>query len=469
MILPPNPARLRPPFDAVVAAIAQAYADPRPRRRVYGLAVGLLCGAKPKCLTSALRFLAQEQQDWSAQYRLFSQSACDPQAYFRPILQRALADSARTSQPVLLAQDDTLLRKTGRKIPGVRYARDPLSPPFHVNLVLGQRCVQASLLVRPGGSTHPWRALPVRFSQAPTPTCPRRATPAEQTAVREQRKKHRLCLVALEQLAQIRAEVDALGGQDRWLLDTVDGSYTNRTFLRGLPPRTDALGRVRKDAQLRAWLPFAQRHGRRKYGEPLPIPQAHLADETVPCQAVEVWVGGQWRTLRYKERQSLCWPTGTQDRPLRVLELKPLGYRLRQGSRLLYRQPAYLLTTDLTTPASELVADYLARWEIEVNFRDEKTILGVGQAQVRNGQAVALLPSFLVACYAALLWSSIQAFGDRRTEVFPGLPRWRRQPPVRPSTRDLIQQLERELQADRLGAATLANHQTPEAIVWITR
>src|SRR4029077_6265623 len=31
---------------------------------------------------------------------------------------------------------------------GATYARDPLSPPFHVNLVRGLRFVQASLLVR---------------------------------------------------------------------------------------------------------------------------------------------------------------------------------------------------------------------------------------------------------------------------------------------------------------------------------
>ena len=37
--------------------------------------------------------------------------------------------------PLVTALDDTSLRKTGRKIPGVGYRRDPMSPPFHVNLV----------------------------------------------------------------------------------------------------------------------------------------------------------------------------------------------------------------------------------------------------------------------------------------------------------------------------------------------
>ena len=77
-----------------------------------------------------------------------------------------------------------------------------------------------------------------------------------------------------------------------------------------------------------------------------------------------------------------------------------------------------------------------------MNFRDEKTLLGVGQAQVRNPQAVTRAPAFLVACYAMLLWSSIKLFGDRRTEVFERLPLWRNLEQVRPSTRDLIRLLQ---------------------------
>jgi hypothetical protein len=46
-----------------------------------------------------------------------------------------------------VAVDDTRLRKTGRAIPQARYHRDPLSPPFHVNLLRGLRFLQASLLL----------------------------------------------------------------------------------------------------------------------------------------------------------------------------------------------------------------------------------------------------------------------------------------------------------------------------------
>ena len=166
-------------------------------------------------------------------------------------------------QRVYLGQDDTLLRKASRKIPGTSYARDPLSPPFQVNLVLGQRFVQTSLLLQPGGPEHPWRALPVSFSHAPTPKIPKRASPEEQAALKEVRKKHRLSLVALEQLQFCRQYLDRQpGGRQRWLMDVVDGGYSNRTFFPGLPERTEAVARVRKDAKFRAYLPPGPTPGR---------------------------------------------------------------------------------------------------------------------------------------------------------------------------------------------------------------
>jgi hypothetical protein len=430
---------------SLLAAASLAVSDPRPRGKFLTLALGLLCAPKPKTITSALEWLHQPQEDWSADYRLFSQSHWDAQEAFLPVFRQALASSACGRERVYTGQDDTLVRKTGRKIPGVTYARDPLSPPFQVNLVLGQRFVQTSLLLQPGGPEHPWRAVPVSFTHAPTPKIPKRAGPEEQAAIKEVRKKHRLSTVALEQLHFFRRQLDLQpGGALRWIIDVVDGGYSNRTFFRGLPPRTEAVARVRKDAKFRAFLAPAQRQGARKYGPDLPTPLESLHDPNLPWQHCQVFVAGKVRTLEYKELTGLCWPKVTQTRPLRLILIKAPGYRLRKGSKLLYREPAFLITTDLTTPAAELIAAYLARWEVEVNFRDEKNLLGVGQAQVRHPQSVARAPAFLVACYAMLLWSAIRVFGDRRTEAFDPLPAWRKAQPARPSTRDLIRLLQRQ-------------------------
>ena len=72
------------------------------------------------------------------------------------------------------------------------------------------------------------------------------------------------------------------------------------------------------------------------------------------------------------------------------------------------------------------IQSYIGRWEIEVNHHDEKDGLGIGQAQVWNGQSVPRTPALEVCCYAALLLSSIVTFADRRTEAFGPLPKWRK-------------------------------------------
>jgi hypothetical protein len=90
--------------------------------------------------------LGVEHRSWSAEYFLHSRRQWEPQQLFQPILKRALAYCPQ--KLVGVAIDDTKLRKTGRAIQQAFYQRDPLSPPpFHVNLVLGLRFLQASLLV----------------------------------------------------------------------------------------------------------------------------------------------------------------------------------------------------------------------------------------------------------------------------------------------------------------------------------
>ena len=112
-------------FRSLVAAAALAVADPRPRRKFVHLALALLCAEKPKTITSALEWLDRRQEDWSGNYRLFSQAQWDAQAVFQPVFRQALASSACAGPRVYTGQDDTLVRKCGKKAFGVRYARDP--------------------------------------------------------------------------------------------------------------------------------------------------------------------------------------------------------------------------------------------------------------------------------------------------------------------------------------------------------
>ena len=85
----------------------------------------------------------------------------------------------------------------------------------------------------------------------------------------------------------------------------------------------------------------------------------------------------------------------------------------------------------------QLLQAYLDRWEIEVNHREEKTTVGVGQAQLWSRKSVARQPALVVAAYSALLLASLETYGATRTEIYRLLPKWRR-PSQRPSCQDLV-------------------------------
>ena len=160
-------------FDELLQPWRSAFAQQRTWQRAHRLAYGLLLCLRTHLTSNAICAIGRQFLDWSADYRLFSRSAWDPHALFDPIFDHLGALLPSAQAPVIAALDDTLCKKTGRHIPGATYARDPLSPPFHVNLVRGLRFVQASVLVRAIGFLGPARALPVRFEPAPPAAKPK--------------------------------------------------------------------------------------------------------------------------------------------------------------------------------------------------------------------------------------------------------------------------------------------------------
>ena len=98
-----------------------------------------------------------------------------------------------------------------------------------------------------------------------------------------------------------------------------------------------------------------------------------------------------------------------------------------------------MLTTDLKDSVKQLLQIYFDRWQIEVNHRDEKDTLGVGQAQLWNVKAVPKQPVLAVAAYSAMLLASLIAFGAEaeRGAAYEALPKWRRKA-HRPSCLDLV-------------------------------
>lgn len=438
--------RLVDAFEGLLQSVRQAFPQRRTFAHARSLAYGFAAAWGRRTIRRALCATHSQFRDWSSTYRFFSRSPWQPKDVFQPILARCLAV---TSGMFVVAIDDTSLRKTGRHIPGVSYLRDPMSARFAKSFIRGQRFVQAAAVLRPEGQRGPARTIPVRFHPAPPPKRPgRRAEEDAWRAYRQAQRTENLSAKGAFVIRDLRESMDRAGHADRTLLVAVDGSYCNRNVMRELPQRTEVVARARGDMRLYAPLTEAQREAsgrRQKYGDPLPRPNEVLADESVPWRTVKVYGAGRVHDLVYKAIPRVLWRNGTRDRAMRLFVIRPLRYRARVGGPLLYRDPAYLLTTDLTTPDPALLQAYFDRWAIEVNHRDEKDLLGVGQAQVGSEQAAWRVPQFQVAVYAILLLAALTAFGPKRTEAYLPQPKWRTQPSLRPSTLDILALLREEL------------------------
>jgi len=419
-------------------------------RRSVRLAVSQLACLGRHTGTGRLCTAGRVDVDWSADYRVFSRDRWEATELFGPILRGVLALSG-PSEPLVTALDDTHLRKTGSTIPGVGYRRDPLSPAFHTNFIRAQRFLQISALVPGQSRPGPARAIPLRYDHVPPVPKPKHAAPPEAwKAYRRRCREENLSTAAVTAIAQTRRILDREPfGKDRVLVVGTDGSYTNKTVLKGLPPRTVLIGRIRKDAELFHPPTAADQQPRgapRHYGQPAPAPEPLRQDETVAWQEVRAFAAGTLHAFRVKTIGPVLWPKAGSQRPLRLVVIAPVGYRLRKGSKLLYRLPAYLICTDPDLPVANVVQWYLWRWDIEVNHRDEKQVIGVGEAQVRSPLAVSRDPAFAVAAYAALLLASIQIYGLPGKEVNQPVPKWRaKQTKPRPTTEDLIRQLRHDL------------------------
>ena len=311
--------------------------------------------------------------------------------------------------------DDTRLKKSGKKVPQAFWGRDPMSPPFRANLLWGQRFLQAALLAplyRQEGQSGSW-GLPVRFEEVPAVRKPgKQASPEAQAAYRRAHKAHNLSTAFVAMVQELRRSIDALGFAQKTMLAVGDGSFCNRTTFGQGFERTVLITRARKN--LRLCLPHAG-PGRRVYGEKTFTPEEVYKDKGRPWKAVRLFHGGQSRRVRYKEVNEVLWPRGGRQRRLRLLVLAPTAYRKTKAGRPYYRQKAYLLCDDPQLPVKAVLQAYFDRWAIEVNHRDEKSILGVGQAQVRAKLSAPRVPALLVAMYSLLLLSGLEAHGPQRT------------------------------------------------------
>jgi hypothetical protein len=389
-------------FEDLFSQSEPAFSQTRVMLRARDLAFGIINCVGRRTVTGMLTSCGKLFEDWSADYRIFQQNRMDVAKMFS-VVRKELVVQLSDQQPIYAHMDDTLLRKTGKKVEGTAWRRDPLGPPFHTNFIWGQRFIQLSVSLPEHQGPSAARSIPVDLFHAPTVKKPNKT--AEQDLwqqYKEKQKQARLSKQGVERIKVLRDNLDSDGVANRQLVVSVDGSYSNETVLKNLPDRTTLIGRIRKDTSLNELPKTSNGAGRnRVYGDQLPTPEQVRQSKEYPWQSIVAYAAGKKHNFNVKVVRNVRWrKAGKQN--LQLVVIRPLSYRLTKNSKLLYRKPAYLICTDPNMEIDKLLQAYLWRWGIEVNFREEKTVLGCGQAQVRTQSAVEKVPAFIAVVYAML-------------------------------------------------------------------
>jgi hypothetical protein len=419
--------------------------------RALELAIASLLCLGRKTVTSMAIFLKRSSVVPVGDYKFFSDRKWVADDLFRPIL----AESVKhiPDDYITIGVDDTRLAKTGKKIPYTNWGRDPLGPPFQTNLIWGLRELHFSIILPLYGKKPqivndndkqeeasslsekptPSRAIPVRWINAPSVKRPGKKASKEQLEeYKILTKTQNLSTLTMRNVQALRDELDQLELRKKILIIVGDGSFCNRICFSTPVERTIMVARCRRDAKL---CYQAQEGARRFYSKETFTPEDVRKDESIPWKTGNFFFGGTWRELKYKEVKNVFWRSGAKRKPLRLIVMAPTPYW--KGGKKNYRDPAYLLVTDNEAPVEVLIQAYLDRWQMEYCHRDAKSILGVGEAQVRNENSVVRQPAFHIATYSALILAGIIAYGDRPHSDFGERPGWRK-PPRRLTLRALI-------------------------------
>lgn len=269
---------------------------------------------------------------------------------------------------VVLAVDDSLWHRVGRKLHGVAWHHDGNGPSRH-RPAWGHRWVVVGIIV----------ALPFLDRAVCLPILARLWLPGDPDRT---------------PLQLARELVDLVTGHlgDRPVHLVGDAAYIGKP-LRGLPTHVTVTARLRADAALYAPPPPPSgRPGRpRVKGDRLSALVVIAAMTRYQWTPVRVRCYG--KTLKREVLAIGClWYGALGGQLVQVVLSRPVG--VPDGYELA------LVTTDLAATPAQVIERYADRWPQEQAFLDARHLLGVGQARTRTRRSVERVVPFGLVCLA---------------------------------------------------------------------
>jgi len=341
-------------------AFAQAFTAP-----TYANALVLLYGAilapGRRTVASALRAMGlADSSHFTNFHRVLNRAQWSPWVLSQLLLALIILFFLPPGMPLLLVIDETLERRRGPQIKYKGWFRDPIrSTMNHVSKSLGIRWICLAILVPVPWSPRLW-ALPFMTIPAPGP----------KTSTQLKRRRHR----TIVDWAMIMIDKVRTWQPDREIVLTGDGSYAAVILVQRcqrLKRPVTLVSRLRLDAclhDLPAPRPKGKRGPKPKKGARLPSLESRLADPKTQWQKLKVrWYGGEEKEIEVASDACLWYRRGLEPVLIRWVLLRCPEKSFK---------PQAFFCSDPQVPTAQIVAWFIARWNIEVTFEEVRAHLG---------------------------------------------------------------------------------------------
>lgn len=362
---------------ALLTAFAPAFSRPT-WKNVQVLLIGAILCRGSRRVSNILRVMGLSSiRNYSKYHRVLSRAEWDGLALAK-ILLGLLVKWLPDSWPILIAVDETLERRKGKKIKAKGVYRDAVkSSQSTVVTTFGLKWECMTLIVPLPWCKRPW-ALPFLTVLAPSKK-------SNEVAGR----RHKTSLDWTRQMVILVSR----WLKRQWIL-VGDGAYACMALaLTCIKLDVTLISRLRLDAQLFEFPVFEKKKLGRKpiKGKRIQLKE-RLNDPKQVWETVTVdWYGGERRQIEYITLTCLWYQAGCTPATLRIVLVKtPDGKNAAET----------FFSTDTELTPSQIIQYFVLRWNIEVTFEETRAHLGVETQRQWSDKAIARTTPLLMGLFS---------------------------------------------------------------------
>lgn len=377
---------LPPEIITLLSCFACVFTCPSWKNAQLLLTGAILC-CRARRISSILKIMGLGNEKRFEKYHRFLNRAQWNGLALSKILLGLLLKLVPESCPILIAIDETIERRKGKRIKAIGCYRDAVrSSESTVIKCFGLKWNCMALLVKLPWCSRAW-ALPFMTVLGPSKK-------ANEAAGRKHKTSIDWAIIMMKVVCQW------LGRS--WIL-IGDGGYACMDFAWAcVKNRVTLISRLRLDAQLYEFpkpVPAGKR-GRK----PLKGKRIHLKklvddkkQDWIECNVP--WYGGQMKTVKLLSKVCLWYQSGKKPLPLRyVLVVDPTGKNRTEA----------FFSTDVNLAPEKIVEWFVLRWSIEVTFQETREHLGVETQRQWSDKAIARSTPLLMGLFSLVTLIALQ-------------------------------------------------------------